>query len=103
MEETTTDEEICQAVLDAWKAEEEGKINGGDDDVDDNVAVEACPTHRKILQAASVINSHIGGHSVNDSITCKMEAILSSFRYQMHLEESHSVTSTCLTNYFSHR
>ena len=32
----TTDEEICKSALDAWKAQEDGPINDGDNDVDDD-------------------------------------------------------------------
>jgi len=57
--------------------------------------------NHEVLQATSVINSYIDG--VNDPIACKLEAILSSFRYQMCLEESHSMSSTYLTDYFGRR
>jgi hypothetical protein len=94
----TTDEEICQAVLDARKAQEEVLINGGDDDVDDDASVELCPTHREVLQAASVINKYID--TLDDPIARKVEGVLASFRHQMRLEMSHSMKSTHLTDYF---
>ncbi|KAF8228864.1 hypothetical protein L208DRAFT_1402999 [Tricholoma matsutake] len=93
----TTDEEICQAVLDAQKAQEEGLINGGDNDVDDDAPVEPCPTCRKVLQAAAVINKYIDG--VDDPSACKLEGILASFKHQMQLEMS-SMNSTHLTDHF---
>jgi hypothetical protein len=97
--EETTDEEICQAVLDAKKAQEAGLINGGDDDVDDDPsAIEPCPTHREVLQAASVINKYID--TLNDPIARSLEGVLASFRYQMWLEMSCSMKSTHLTDYF---
>jgi len=49
----TTDEEICQAVLDVRRAQEEGLINGGDDDVDDDASVEPCPMHREVQYTSS--------------------------------------------------
>ncbi|KAF8218789.1 hypothetical protein L208DRAFT_1419414, partial [Tricholoma matsutake] len=94
----TMDEEICQAVLDAQKAQEEGPINGGDNDIDDDAPVEPCPTCRKVLQAASVINKYID--SVDDPVACKLEGILASFKHQMRLEMSFSMNSTQLTDYF---
>ncbi|KAF8224306.1 hypothetical protein L208DRAFT_1312310 [Tricholoma matsutake] len=97
--EETTDEEICQAMLDARKAQEEGLINGGDDDVDDDSsAIEPCPTHREVLQAASVINKYID--TLDDPIARSLEGVLASFRYQMQLEMSCSMKSTHLTDYF---
>ena len=74
----TTDKEICQAVLDARRAQEEGLINGGDDDVDDDASVELCPTHREVLQAASVINKYTD--TLKDPIARKLEGVLASFR-----------------------
>ncbi|KAF8239648.1 hypothetical protein L208DRAFT_1236572 [Tricholoma matsutake] len=94
----TTDEEICQAVLDAQKAQEEGPINGGDNDVDDDAPVEPCPTHCEVLQAAAVINKYIDG--VDDPSARKLEGILASFKCQMRLEMSSSMNSTHLTDYF---
>lgn len=39
-----TDEDICQAVLDARRAQENALIGGGDDDVSDNAPIKARPT-----------------------------------------------------------
>jgi hypothetical protein len=58
-------------VLDANKAQEEGLINGRDDDLD-----------------------------LDDPIACRLEGVLASFRYQMRLEMSCSMKSTHLTDYF---
>ena len=80
-------------MLDVKKAQEEGLINGGDDDVDDDSsAIELCPT----LQAASVINKY--SDTLDDPITRSLEGVLASFRYQMWLEMSCSMKSTHLTN-----
>ena len=97
----TTDDEICQAMLDAQKVQEAGLINGGEDDVDDDPsAIEPCPTHHKVLQAAFVINKYID--TLDDPIMCSLEGVLASFRYQIWLEMSHSMKSTHLTDYFHH-
>lgn len=55
----TTDEEIFDTVLAARKAQDEGPINGGDDDAEDDASAKECPTHRDTLQVASVINRFI--------------------------------------------
>ena len=94
----TTDDEICWAVLDARRAQEEALINGGDDDADDDASVEPCPTHREVLQAASVLNKY--SDTLDDPIARKLEGVLASFRHQMRLEMSHSMKSTHLTDYF---
>jgi len=94
-----TDEGICQAVLVARDAQEEGPINGRDDDIEDDAPLEPCPTHREVLQAASVINRYVG--HLNDPLAHKLETILASFGCQIRLEESKSMTSTHLTDYFT--
>ena len=94
----TTDEEICQAVLDARKAQEEGLINDGDNDIDDDASIELCPMHREVLQATSVIDKYID--TLDDPVAHKLEGVLASFRHQMWLEMSHSMKSIHLTDYF---
>ncbi|KAF8240718.1 hypothetical protein L208DRAFT_1231660 [Tricholoma matsutake] len=94
----TTDKEICQAVLDTQKAQKEGPINGGDNDINDEAPVKPCPICHEVLQAALVINKYID--CVDDPIACKLEGILASFKHQMQLEMSSSMNSTHLTDYF---
>jgi hypothetical protein len=94
-----TDEEICKAVLDAQKAQEEALINGGDDDIDDDARVEPCPTCQEVLRAASVISRY--ADHVDDPVARKLEAVLASFGRQMCLEASHSMVSTRLNEYFT--
>ncbi|OJA14623.1 hypothetical protein AZE42_13790, partial [Rhizopogon vesiculosus] len=93
------DEEICQAVLVARNAQEEGPINGGDVDVEDDSPLEPCPTHHEVFQAASVINRYV--EHLDDPLARKLEAILASFGRQIHLEESRSMSPTRLTDYFT--
>ncbi|KAI0249196.1 hypothetical protein BJV78DRAFT_1130098 [Lactifluus subvellereus] len=95
-----TDEEICQAVLAAQNAQEEGPINGGDDDVEDNTLLGPNPTYREVFQALSVINRHVECHG--DPLSRKVDAILASFGRQMHLERSQSLVPTCVTDYFNY-
>jgi hypothetical protein len=75
----TTDEDICQAVLDA-------KEDGRGDDTDD-AFIEPCLTHHEVLQAASVINRYID--SVDNPVARKLESILASFRCQIQYVWSH--------------
>ena len=53
------DEEIFHVVIDAWNVQEDGSINGRDDDIDNNMSIEACLTHHKVLQAATVISQYV--------------------------------------------
>jgi hypothetical protein len=93
------DEEICQAVLATRNAQEDGPINGGDNDVDDDSPLEPCPTRREVFRAASVINRYV--EHLDDPLSRKLEAILASFGRQIHLEESRSMSPTRLTDYFT--
>jgi hypothetical protein len=101
MIDEVTDKEIFHMVLDAQNAEEEGPINGGDEDIDDNASVEACLTCCEVLQPSAVITRYID--IVDDPLTCKLETVLASFGHQMHLAESHSMITTHLTDFFSHK
>ncbi|KAF8225681.1 DDE-domain-containing protein, partial [Tricholoma matsutake] len=95
----TTDEEIYQAVINARQAQENGIINGGDDDANDDGPIEDCPTCCDALQAASVINRYI--EHLDDPVAWKLEALLSSLGWQMCLDMSRSQVSTSITDYFS--
>jgi len=53
--DATTDKEICQAVLVAHKAQEEG----GDDDAEEDTPVEPCPTYCELFQAVSTVNRFV--------------------------------------------
>ena len=46
--EATTDDEICQAMLATHNAQENGHINGGDNDVEDDALIEPYPTYCKV-------------------------------------------------------
>ncbi|KAG1904072.1 uncharacterized protein F5891DRAFT_946562, partial [Suillus fuscotomentosus] len=98
--EEPRDEEIGQAVLAVRNTQEEGPINGGDDDVEDDSPLEPYPTHHKVFQSASIINRYI--EHLDNLLACKFEAILASFRHQIYSEESRSMSSTHLTDYFTH-
>ncbi|KAF8521099.1 hypothetical protein BU17DRAFT_22460, partial [Hysterangium stoloniferum] len=80
-------------------AQEQGQINGEDDDIEDDTSVEALPTHHDVLQAASIINRYI--NSIDDPMACKLEGIMASFEQQIHLERFHSMVPTQITAYFS--
>jgi hypothetical protein len=55
------------------KAQDEGLINGRDDD-DDSSNIELCPMYHEVLQAASVIDKYID--TLDDPIACKLEGVL---------------------------
>ncbi|OAX34269.1 hypothetical protein K503DRAFT_699038, partial [Rhizopogon vinicolor AM-OR11-026] len=87
------------AVLMVRNAQEEGPINGGDDDIEDDSLLERCPTHHEVFQAASVINRYV--EHLDDPLARKLEATLASFGHQIRLEESRSMSPTRLTDYFT--
>jgi len=82
--EETSDKEIYQAVLAAHKAQEEGPINGGDNNVEDDAPLEPCLTYHEVFQAASIIGRYAG--HIDDPTPCKLKAVLASFKCQMQLE-----------------
>ena len=92
-----TDEEIFQAVVDTRKAQDELEITGGDD-VDDDAQIEVLPTRCEVLKAVSVISNYV--NTLNDPFARKLEAVLGSFRHDLHLESSQAMVSTQLTDYF---
>ena len=98
--EAATDEEICQAVLAAHDAQEGGDTNGlgGDGNGEDDAPVECSPTYREVFQATSVIDRYI--EHVDNPVARKLEALLASFRHEMRLERSQTLTTTQITDYF---
>jgi hypothetical protein len=95
-----TDKEIYQAVMVARQAQEDASINGGDDDVDDDAFIDDCPTHREVLQATSLISRYLDG--LHNPVAQKLETLLGTFGHQMRLDETQSLVSTHITDYFSH-
>ena len=94
------DEKTFHVVMDAQNAQEDGPINGGDDNTNDDASIEACFTCCEVLQAANVITQYID--TVDGALACKLETVLASFRHQMQLEESCSMVPSHLTDFFSH-
>ena len=92
-----SDEDIFQSVMDAIEAHEIIEINGGDD-VDDGVETEPQLTHREVLKAVSTINKYIDG--LDDPVSRKIEGLLQSFNWQLHLNETKNMKDTILTKYF---
>ena len=86
-----TDEEICQAIQDAQRAEYE-VTDSGDCGSDDKAPF---PTHCEVLQAVSIINSYID--NLDNALAWKLEVILGSFTCQIHLDESHKMTSILMS------
>ena len=97
----TTDEEICHAVQNARRADENLDRNGGDDDADDDAEPEAIPSRKEVLKAVSTISGYIAG--LDKPIARKLESILHSFRQQLHLEAGRNMRATSITDYFERR
>ncbi|KAG6870804.1 hypothetical protein C0993_004119, partial [Termitomyces sp. T159_Od127] len=54
--EQASDNDICQAVLEAQEAQKNMVISGGDDNGSNNTSLQAQLTRHKVQQAASLIN-----------------------------------------------
>ncbi|KAJ3710522.1 DDE superfamily endonuclease-domain-containing protein [Lentinula raphanica] len=55
----TSDQEIFDAVMDAHAAQDNGEINGGDDDKDDDAPVPVRPSRRQALHAATTLKDYV--------------------------------------------
>ncbi len=76
------------------------EITGGD--IDEDGPVEICPTYCNVLLAASVISRYING--LDDPIAPKMEVVLPSFTWHhTRLQQTHTLVSTAITDYFPHK
>lgn len=90
---------ILQQVAIDYK--ENGEINGGDDDVDDDSSVPVCPACREALQAASIVQRFIEG--MDEPYAQKLEVILVSFGHATYLKESRSMHDTLISDFFGCR
>ena len=70
-----SDKDIYQAVMDAVEAHENLKKNG-EDDVDDDGPIKPRPSHQDVLKAVSTIVQYVS--ELNNSLACKIEALLGS-------------------------
>ncbi|KAF9060623.1 hypothetical protein BDP27DRAFT_1185037, partial [Rhodocollybia butyracea] len=96
----TTDKDIYKAVMDSPDAVENGEINGGDDDVDDDASITTlCPTRCKALQAATTLQKFI--EDMDEPYAQKLEAILASFGRTTCLEETCAMKDTSITDFFN--
>ena len=94
----TTEEEICQAVLEAREARDQA-VNDGGDDVDNDAPVNPCPTYQEVLCVASIIKHYIDG--IDDPIGRKLEVVLASFMRQACLDQACTLTTMKITDYFT--
>ena len=94
----SSDEDICRAVMNARRAQENSEGNGGDDDADDDVEPEDIISRQEVLRAVSIIDGYVAG--VDDPVARKMEGLLHSFRKQLHLEAERNMVATSITDYF---
>jgi hypothetical protein len=96
----STEEEIYKAVLAAsQRAREDSAINGGDDDVSNNSVPQITPTRKYFLQAAAIIDRYVS--DIDDLVAQKMESLLSTFRRQLHLDESRAMIPTHIEDHFT--
>ena len=93
-----SDEDICCAVMNVRRAQENSDGNGGDNDANDNVEPEDIISHQEVLRAVLIIDGYVAG--VDDPVAWKMEGLLYSFRKQLHLEAERNMVATSITDYF---
>ncbi len=93
-----SNEEIYQAVMDALEAHENMEITGWDD-VDNNVPPEPCPTCCNVVKAVSTINKYI--IKLNDLQSCKLEAMLNAFNWQLCFDKTKNLKEMILTDFFT--
>ncbi len=93
-----SNEEIYQVVMDALEAHKNMEITGWDD-VDNNVPPEPPPTRRNVVKAASTINKYI--IKLNDPQSCKLEAMLNAFNWQLCFDKTKNLKEMILTDFFT--
>jgi hypothetical protein len=91
-------EDIFKAVTASQDAPEMAEINGGDDDVDDDTDFDPRPTHREAL--ATVSTPQKDTSSMNDDFARKLEQLLASFGRQTQFEETNSLVTVPITQWF---
>jgi hypothetical protein len=92
----TTDFEIFQAVMEAWK---ENASDSGDKELDImEIVVKPHRMCKEALQAGLVMQEYL--QELNIPYACNLEAKLFSFGYQTHHLELQSMQYTCFTDYF---
>ncbi|KAJ6529833.1 hypothetical protein B0H19DRAFT_1332979 [Mycena capillaripes] len=93
--EVFTDEDIMKAVQ-AKHAEEENMDNCGNDE--NYVDEQPHPTRRQALEACSILRRFVVDSG--DPFARQMETMLSRFTRQTRLDETNSLISTSITEYF---
>jgi len=56
------------------------------------------PSYKEVLKAISILKKHVDLDS--DPCSRKLDAILNSFRYKLHIEQSKSMGPTLITDFF---
>lgn len=96
-----SDQEIYQAVIDAAAAREKLDLVGHDDgDEIDSTPLEPPPSRRDIVKAISTINRYV--EDLNDPLARKVEALLGTFNRHLRLNETKSLRTTLMTDYFTY-
>ncbi|KAJ7862526.1 hypothetical protein B0H13DRAFT_1638614 [Mycena leptocephala] len=98
IDEATTVEDIFKAVMASRDAQEMAEINGGDDDVNDDADFEPRPTRREALGAVSTLLKYTA--VMDDNFARKMEQLLASFGRQTQLEETNTLVTVPITQWF---
>jgi hypothetical protein len=74
------------------------KIHHSRDNVDNDIPLKPCQAQCEVLKAISTIGRYMD--DLNELIACKMEVILGSFSRQLRLDETRTMKSSVLTNFF---
>ncbi|KAF8139163.1 hypothetical protein K438DRAFT_1785949 [Mycena galopus ATCC 62051] len=98
VQEDATDEEIHELVQKMRADRENQEINGGDDGLDDPAPAPK-PTRKEALQAVSTLRKYLA--DVDGTFARKLEMGLATFGRETQLENSKSLVSTSITDYFT--
>ncbi|KAJ7916582.1 hypothetical protein B0H13DRAFT_1609189, partial [Mycena leptocephala] len=95
----STEQDIYNVVVASRDAQQMGEINGGDDDVEDNMDFQPRPTRREALSAAQTLRNYT--KTLDDGFARKLEQLLASFRRQTQLEETNALVMVPITQWFT--
>ncbi|KAJ7814868.1 hypothetical protein B0H13DRAFT_1521776, partial [Mycena leptocephala] len=95
----STEQDIYNAVVASRDAQQMGEINGGDDDVEDNMGFQPRPTRREALSAAQTLRKYT--ETLDDGFARKVEQLLASFGRQTQLEETNALVTVPITQWFT--
>jgi hypothetical protein len=91
-----TDQDIFEAVMEAWEAEDNLDINGGDDDKE---PVSSKPSLLDVCQVVTTITDFL--IESDDPHARRLESLLQGLKRHLRLTETRSLKTTHVTDYFS--